>query len=129
MKRISLLSSGLLLLASVPLASAAIDLCDDGIQGNRVCVERDGACVLAYYVPPFTDFFAGAAHCPLVHVGADGATACEDAWAGYWTLAGFTGFDGYACAFVYEDVNGRTCLLLAWDSNVLTPRPMRPICL
>lgn len=130
MRAILLLCASLPILVLAPAADAAIDPCQSGVEGHRVCVERSGACVDALYVPPFTDFFAGAGSCPDVAAGSEGATACEEAWAGYVTLAGFFGVYANACAHAYEDEAGRTCVRTLLATNLLDPASSsaRPLC-
>lgn len=120
--------AALLALGLAPSADAAVDLCRNGVQGHRVCTDVSGVCASVGYVPPFTDFAAGAGQCPDVSAGSEGVSACEAAWAGYVTLAGFFGFDGVACAVVYEDGAGQTCVAAFVASNLLTTDSLRPVC-
>jgi hypothetical protein len=127
LRTLIILSALLLLLGSVSSAQAAVDLCGTGVQGNRVCTDVSGLCASAYYVPPFTDFFAGAGECPDASAGSAGVAACEETWAGYATLGGFTGLAGEACLLAYEDAQGRTCVSPSLDANLATLGP-KPVC-
>jgi hypothetical protein len=122
------LSAALLLLFLAPSAAAAADLCGTGIQGNRVCVDVSGVCASIDYVPPFTDFFAGAGECPDAQAGAAGVTACQAAWAGYANFGGFVGVIGDACILTYEDAQGRTCVVPSADTNLATLPAFKPLC-
>ena len=122
------LPAALLLVGLAAPADAAVDPCATGILGNRVCVDVSGVCASVGYAPPFTDFGLGASQCPLVHAGSDGVTACETVLAGYWTIGGFFGLDGYACVLAYEDETGRTCVLPVGDTNLRTLPSFQPVC-
>jgi len=122
-----LLSALLIPLVAVPSAEAAVDICRYGISGNRVCTEVEGLCARAWYVPPFTDFFAGAGECPTVAAGPQGASACLDAHAGYATLAGFFGYAGWTCGAYYEDAYGRACVSVDGENN-LADINTKPVC-
>lgn len=120
----------LLSLALAPLAGAAdVDRCFPLKDGSRVCVTADGTCGSVDYIPPFTDFGAGAGSCLTGSAGPAGVVLCEEAIAGYVTIAGFQGVWLRACAVEYEDASGRTCLDGSVESNHFEVADVRPLCL
>lgn len=117
-------------LAFAPAVGAAdVVRCVTLKDGSRVCVTVDGTCASAGYVPPFTDFGAGAGSCANAMAGPAGVTACEEAIAGYVTLGGFQGLWVEACAYEYEDAYGRSCLDATVESNQFVIADLKPACL
>lgn len=126
MRVLTLLLVALMLAALAPAADA-VERCVPLKDGSRVCVDLVGACASVSYVPPFTDFGAGASHCPSATVGPSGVEACDEVVAGYVTIAGFQGVAALACVQEYEDA-GRLCVLPSVGSNHVDVRDFRPAC-
>lgn len=122
------LAVALLALAFVPTADAA-QRCVLLRDGSQICVTVQGTCGSVDYVPPFTDSGAGAAACTTGSAGPAGVVACEEAIAGYVTIAGWHGAWARACATQYEDAGGRTCLHADAESNLFVLADLRPLCL
>lgn len=119
----------LLCLSLAPLAGAAeTTRCVRLKDGSSVCATVAGTCASVGYVPPFTDFGAGAGSCTTGSAGPTGVAACEEAIAGYVTLGGFQGAWVDACAAEYEDASGHACLTADVESNLFELADLRPVC-